>query len=114
MKRKFRKHRVGQRNAYSPGTSTWARLPLFAVVAYDGHPVVSEPFRLEPGTAMDFLEREIQRAAETDQLVAIVGAGIAIGATGGRPSASWTGLLKSGLERCLGLGYLQTTEYERL
>ncbi|MGH8906507.1 MAG: HEAT repeat domain-containing protein, partial [Egibacteraceae bacterium] len=34
------------------------------------------------------------------QVVAVVGAGVSISASGGAPAASWTGLLTSGVDRC--------------
>ena len=36
------------------------------------------------------------------QAIAIVGAGVSMGATGNAPAASWSGLLKLGIERCVG------------
>ena len=35
------------------------------------------------------------------RVLAIIGAGVSIGATKGHPQSSWTGLLESGIERCL-------------
>jgi tetratricopeptide (TPR) repeat protein len=46
---------------------------------------------------LDDLRDEIARA----QVLAIVGAGVSTGAAGGDPAASWTGLLKNGVERCV-------------
>jgi hypothetical protein len=45
---------------------------------------------------LDDLRNEVAKG----RVLAIVGAGVSIGATKGETVASWTGLLKSGLERC--------------
>jgi hypothetical protein len=34
-------------------------------------------------------------------VLAVVGAGVSVGATGGNPLASWQGLLENGVERCV-------------
>jgi tetratricopeptide (TPR) repeat protein len=46
---------------------------------------------------LDDLRNEIAEG----HVLAIVGAGVSIGATGAEPVASWTGLLKNGVERCV-------------
>jgi hypothetical protein len=33
-------------------------------------------------------------------VIILVGAGVSVGATGGTPAASWTGLLEDGVARC--------------
>lgn len=47
--------------------------------------------------ALDELKAEIEKGSA----LVVVGAGISVGATGGNPIASWFGLLKSGIDRCL-------------
>jgi hypothetical protein len=44
----------------------------------------------------DDLREQIARG----QAIAIVGAGVSIGASGNAPAASWVGLLKLGIDRC--------------
>ena len=46
------------------------------------------------------LVSDLQEQIERGQVVAIVGAGVSIGATNGNPLASWTGLLEDGVNRC--------------
>jgi hypothetical protein len=48
------------------------------------------------GLLVDDLRQEIANR----QVIAIVGAGVSIGATNNNPVASWVGLLRSGVERC--------------
>ena len=47
---------------------------------------------------------DLRRLVADRQVVAVVGAGVAVGASGGAAVASWTGLLDNGIERCVGLG----------
>lgn len=44
---------------------------------------------------------DLAREIAEGQVVAVVGAGVSIAASGGDPAASWTGLLSTGVERCL-------------
>jgi len=46
--------------------------------------------------------------------VVIAGAGISVGASRGAPIASWTGLLASGIDRCVDLGLIDEAEGARL
>jgi hypothetical protein len=46
------------------------------------------------------LERDLRREVERTRVVAIVGAGVSVGATRGSSVASWTGLLEHGISRC--------------
>jgi SIR2-like domain len=43
---------------------------------------------------------DLKNQIEGKQAIAVVGAGVSIGATGDAPVASWTGLLKHGVARC--------------
>jgi tetratricopeptide (TPR) repeat protein len=43
---------------------------------------------------------ELRSLIEREQVLAIVGAGVSIGATGGEPVASWIGLLEHGVDYC--------------
>jgi tetratricopeptide (TPR) repeat protein len=49
---------------------------------------------------------DLQRQIDAGQVVAIVGAGVSVGATKGNPVASWQGLLHHGVDRCLALSDL--------
>src|SRR5215813_4055039 len=53
------------------------------------------------GLLVDDLRAELARG----RVIVLVGAGISVGATGGDPVASWTGLLESGVARCEELGW---------
>ena len=46
---------------------------------------------------------DLKKQIADGQAIAIVGAGVSMGATGNAPAASWSGLLKLGIERCVGL-----------
>jgi hypothetical protein len=48
----------------------------------------------------EFFLKELQERIDRKQVVAIVGAGVSMGATNKNQLASWTGLLKDGVERC--------------
>src|SRR5271165_7026924 len=50
--------------------------------------------------ADELLIKDLQAQIERDQVVAIVGAGMSIGATNRNPLASWKGLLEDGVNRC--------------
>src|SRR5271166_4968358 len=50
--------------------------------------------------ADELLKNDLRAQIERGQVVAIVGAGVSIGATNGNPLASWTGLLEDGVNRC--------------
>ena len=50
---------------------------------------------------IDDLKKQIDRG----QAIAIIGAGVSIGATNSEPAASWTGLLEHGIARCEQFGY---------
>ena len=52
---------------------------------------------------MPVLLDDLQQQIANGQVVAIVGAGVSIGATGA-DTASWVGLLKNGIKRCEGVG----------
>ena len=43
---------------------------------------------------------DLKRQIANGQAIAIVGAGVSMGATGNAPTASWVGLLKHGIARC--------------
>ncbi|HVR99111.1 MAG TPA: tetratricopeptide repeat protein [Thermoanaerobaculia bacterium] len=49
----------------------------------------------------DALASDLQKEIDNRHVLAIVGAGVSMGATQGHPHASWTGLLESGVERCV-------------
>ena len=53
--------------------------------------------------ADELLIKDLQGQIKAGQVVAIVGAGISIGATHRHPLASWTGLLEDGVQRCCDL-----------
>jgi len=56
-------------------------------------------------TAMsDPLIDDLRQQIERGQAIAIVGAGVSIGATNNAPAASWVGLLKDGVARCEAVG----------
>src|SRR3712207_2980887 len=44
---------------------------------------------------------ELRRLIKAQQVVALVGAGVSIGATNCHPVASWVGLVKDGIDRCV-------------
>jgi hypothetical protein len=46
------------------------------------------------------LIRDLQDQIARRQVVAIIGAGVSMGATNGDKLASWTGLLENGVDRC--------------
>ena len=46
------------------------------------------------------LRDDLQRQIDAGRVVAIVGAGVSVGATKGNPAASWQGLLHDGVDRC--------------
>src|ERR1051325_11104130 len=46
---------------------------------------------------------DLKKQLAGGKTVAVIGAGISIGATDGNQLASWTGLLKDGVERCVEL-----------
>jgi hypothetical protein len=46
---------------------------------------------------------DLRKRIEGGQAIALVGAGVSMGATGNAPAASWSGLLKLGIERCVDL-----------
>ena len=50
--------------------------------------------------ADELLIKDLQAQIEHGQVVAIVGAGMSIGATNSNPLASWKGLLEDGVNRC--------------
>jgi hypothetical protein len=52
------------------------------------------------------LLEDLQREIEAGNVIAIIGAGVSIGATYNQPVASWQGLLHHGVDRCLGLTQL--------
>ena len=66
------------------------------------------------GDAMGYLEDDIRRNVKSRQLVVIAGAGISVGASRGAPTASWTGLLGSGIDRCVDLSLIDDAEGARL
>jgi hypothetical protein len=51
------------------------------------------------------LVKDLRAELARGRVVVLVGAGVSIGATGGAPVASWTGLLEDGVARCEGLGW---------
>jgi hypothetical protein len=57
-----------------------------------------------PKEFIDDLKRQLA-AAGPKRVLAIVGAGVSIGATGGAVCASWAGLLRDGVERCAAVGH---------
>jgi hypothetical protein len=50
--------------------------------------------------ADELLIKDLRAQIERGQVIAIVGAGVSIGATDRNPLASWTGLLEDGVDRC--------------
>jgi hypothetical protein len=50
--------------------------------------------------AEELLNKDLRAQIELGQVIAIVGAGVSMGATNGNPLASWTGLLEDGVTRC--------------
>ncbi|HEU4881231.1 MAG TPA: tetratricopeptide repeat protein [Longimicrobium sp.] len=60
-----------------------------------------------PGNA---LRDDLQRQVDAGKVVAIVGAGVSVGATKGKPVASWQGLLRHGVDRCRELPTAGLTE----
>jgi tetratricopeptide (TPR) repeat protein len=52
------------------------------------------------------LLQDLQREIEAGSVIAIIGAGVSIGATNNQPVASWQGLLHHGVDRCLELTQL--------
>src|SRR5690242_17476595 len=52
-----------------------------------------------------FLVEDLRAELARGRVVVLVGAGVSIGATGGAPAASWTGLLEDGVARCEALGW---------
>jgi hypothetical protein len=59
------------------------------------------PFPRMPGRSNPRLQSlRLQAQIERGQLIAIVGAGVSIGATDRNQLASWTGLLEDGVNRC--------------
>ncbi|HEX2080299.1 MAG TPA: tetratricopeptide repeat protein [Longimicrobium sp.] len=57
----------------------------------------------------DTLRDDLQRQIDAGQVVAIVGAGVSVGATNGAAVASWQGLLHDGVDRCRELGGVTET-----
>ena len=58
-----------------------------------------------PGTHVaDLLLGDLRGLLAGRKVLVVVGAGVSIGASGGAPAASWTGLLEHGVERCVQLG----------
>ena len=55
---------------------------------------------------LEDLTKEIAKG----RVVAIIGAGVSIGASGNHPCASWTGLLGDGVNHCEGLGSITPGE----
>ncbi|MBV8279936.1 MAG: tetratricopeptide repeat protein [Verrucomicrobia bacterium] len=49
------------------------------------------------------LKEDLRREIEASSVIAIVGAGVSVGATNNNPIASWTGLLHHGVNRCFEL-----------
>jgi tetratricopeptide (TPR) repeat protein len=56
------------------------------------------------------LRDDLQRQIDGGRVVAIVGAGVSVGATKGKPVASWQGLLHHGIDRCRELSTAGLTE----
>ncbi len=56
------------------------------------------------------LRDDLQRQIDAGQVVAIVGAGVSVGATNGKPEASWLGLLHHGVDFCRELPTTGVTE----
>lgn len=52
---------------------------------------------------MNLLLKDLQNEIKDRKILIFVAAGVSVGATGGNPLASWTGLLNSGVDRCLAL-----------
>ncbi|MDP9366396.1 MAG: tetratricopeptide repeat protein [Chloroflexota bacterium] len=52
-------------------------------------------------TSGDLLLDDLRRLVASRQVVAVVGAGVAVGAAGDAKVASWTGLLEDGIARCI-------------
>jgi hypothetical protein len=50
--------------------------------------------------ASELLLSDLRERIATSRAVAIVGAGVALAATGGNPLAGWKGLLEDGVKRC--------------
>jgi len=51
----------------------------------------------------DYLNSDLIEQISKGQVVAIIGAGVSLGATGANPLAGWVGLLKDGVKRCEGV-----------
>lgn len=60
----------------------------------------------------DALQVDLRQAIHSGQAVVIVGAGVSIGATKGHPCASWQGLLKNGVQRCVDVAQPLPTNWE--
>lgn len=56
------------------------------------------------------LRDDLQRQIDVGHVVAIVGAGVSVGATNGKPVASWLGLLHHGVDFCRELPTTGVTE----
>ncbi len=56
------------------------------------------------------LRDDLQERIDAGQVVAVVGAGVSVGATSGKPVAGWQGLLHDGVDRCLDLPTTGLTE----
>lgn len=54
-----------------------------------------------PSNPTDALIADLQEEIAKGRVLAIVGAGVSVGATDRHPHASWIGLLESGVDRCL-------------
>lgn len=53
---------------------------------------------------MNSVEQELKRVVESKSACLVLGAGISIQTSGNAPTASWLGLLKNGIDRCVDLG----------
>jgi hypothetical protein len=50
--------------------------------------------------SQELLREDLRKEIAAGRVLAIIGAGVSIGATRNAPVASWTGLLRDGVERC--------------
>jgi hypothetical protein len=64
--------------------------------------VAVPPSEFEPPMSRVLID-DLRKQIAGRQAIAIVGAGVSMGATGNAPAASWLGLLRLGIERCVDL-----------
>lgn len=75
----------------------------FAFVAVEPLRAAADPLRFPPSRAntMSEILKDLRQQIAERRAVLVVGTGVCLAATGGARTASWTGLLESGVERCL-------------